>query len=392
MFNLIRTLSKRHRLTVLSFYEKESEHEFVPMLSRYCERLELVYRGQSLDAPNALGLKPPEIVYEFYNKRMQRLVAQHLQRGLFDVLQCEFLQTGHFANVDPNIPAVLTNHELLSLSYLNSLKNTPWTSPLRKSKAMIAWMRMLNYEEKLSRRFAAVVVLTRPEREFLSRYAPTVKVYDHPTGVDCGFFSPTEDPPEQGSVLFVGNFRHSPNVGGMMWFLQKVWPGIRFSYPGARLHIVGGNPPVSIQEANGREGITVTGWVEDVRPYLQKAAVFVAPVFEGVGLRGKVLEAWAVKKAVVGTRLSFEALSASDGENCFLADEPELFARRVCKLLENPDLAMQMGEAARQLVVDSFSWDAFGEVYDKIYSEILEARRGSRLSSHSPVLKQEISH
>jgi GT2 family glycosyltransferase/glycosyltransferase involved in cell wall biosynthesis/SAM-dependent methyltransferase len=392
MFNLIRTLSKRYRLTVLSFYEKESEHEFVPMLSRYCERLELVYRGQSLDAPNPFGLKPPEVVYEFYNKRMQRLVAQHLQTGLFDVLQCEFLQTGHFAYVDPNVPAVLTNHELLSLSYLNSLKNIPWTSPLRKTKAMIAWMKMLNYEEKLSRRFAAVVVLTRPEREFLSRYAPTIKVYDHATGVDCIFFSPKEEPSEKGSVVFVGNFRHSPNVGGMMWFLQNVWPAIRASYPGAGLHIVGGNPPVSIQEAHGRDGITVTGWVEDVRPYLQRASVFVAPVFEGVGLRGKVLEAWAMKKAVVGTHLSFEALNARDGENCFVADDAELFARRVCSLLENPELAIRMGEAARQLVVDAFSWDAFGEVYDKIYSEILEPREGSRLSSHSPVLKQEVLH
>ena len=392
MFNLIRTLSKRHRLTVLSFYEKESEREFVPMLSQHCERLELVYRGQSLDAPNALGLKPPEIVYEFYNKRMHRLVAEYLQTGLFDVLQCEFLQTGHFAYIDPNLPAVLTNHELLSLSYLNSLKNVPWASLLRKTRAMVAWMRMLNYEEKLSRRFAAVVVLTRPEREFLSRYAPTVKVYDHPTGVDCVFYSPTEDLPEQRSVLFVGNFRHAPNVGGMMWFLQKVWPGIRASCPGARLHVVGGNPPASIQKADGRDGITVTGWVEDVRPYLQNAAVFVAPVFEGVGLRGKVLEAWAMKKAVVGTRLSFEALSASDGENCFFADDAQLFASRVCNLLENRDMAIRMGEAARQLVLDSFSWDAFGEVYDNIYSEIVETREQSPMGSQSPVIKQEISH
>jgi GT2 family glycosyltransferase/SAM-dependent methyltransferase len=392
MFNLIRTLSKRHRLTVLSFYEKESEREFVPMLSHHCERLELVYRGQSLDAPNALGLKPPEIVYEFYNKRMHRLVAEYLQTGLFDVLQCEFLQTGHFACIDPNVPAVLTNHELLSLSYLNSLKNVPWASLLRKTRAMVAWMRMLNYEEKLSRRFAAVVVLTRPEREFLSRYAPSVKVYDHPTGVDCVFYSPTEDLPEERSVLFVGNFRHAPNVGGMMWFLQRVWPGIRACCPGARLYVVGGNPPASIQKAHGRDEVTVTGWVEDVRPYLQNAAVFVAPVFEGVGLRGKVLEAWAMKKAVVGTRLSFEALSASDGENCFFADDAQLFASRVCNLLENRDMAIRMGEAARRLVVDSFSWDAFGEVYDNIYSEIVKTREQSPMGSQSPVIKQEISH
>lgn len=383
MFNLIRTLSKRHRLTVLSFYEQESEREFIPMLSRHCERLELVCRGQSLDASNPLKLKPPEIVYEFYSKRMHRLVAQYLQTGLFDVLQCEFLQTGHFARVDPNIPAVLTNHELLSLSYLNSLKNIPWPSPLLKTRAMVAWMRMVNYEEKLLRRFAAVVVLTEPEREFLSRYAPTVKVYDHPTGVDSVFFSPTEDPPEEGSVVFVGNFRHAPNVGGMMWFLEKVWPGIRASHPSARLQIVGGNPPFEIQKPHGRDGITVTGWVEDTRPYLQSASVFVAPVFEGVGLRGKVLEAWAMKKAVVGTRLSFEALSARDGENCFIADDAELFAARVCSLLEQREMGRRMGEAARQLVVNSFSWDAFGEVYDNIYSEIVETRE--RLPTKLPL-------
>jgi GT2 family glycosyltransferase/glycosyltransferase involved in cell wall biosynthesis/SAM-dependent methyltransferase len=390
MFNLIRTLSKRHRLTVLSYYEQESEREFVPMLSQYCERLELVHRNQTLDAPNPFGLKPPEIVYEFYHKRMQRLVAEYLQTGLFDLIQCEFVQTGHFANVDLEIPAVLTNHELLSLAYLNSLKNAPWVSR-RKIRALVSWMRMLNYEEKLLRRFAAVVVLTRPEREFLARYAPTVKVFDHATGVDCDFFFPAEDPPAKGSVLFVGNFRHAPNVGGMIWFLEKVWPKIRASCRDAQLYIVGGNPPPSIQEVHGRDGITVTGWVEDVRPYLQNAAVFVAPVFEGVGLRGKVLEAWAMKKAVVGTRLSFEALSAIDAQTCFLADDPEAFAARVGELLEKQDLASRMGNAARRLVEDSFSWDAFGAVYDGIYSEILGSRDRSPISLHSPVLEQEIS-
>jgi glycosyltransferase involved in cell wall biosynthesis len=321
---------------------------------------------------------------------MKRLVAEYLKSGLFDLLQCEFVQTAHLAYVDPRIPAVLTNHELLSLSYLNSFRDTPWTSR-RKIKKLVSWMRMLNYEEKLLQRFAAVVVLTRPEHEFLARYAPTVKVYDHPTGVDCDFFSPTGDPTQKGSVLFVGNFRHAPNVGGMTWFLQNVWPRIRSSYPGARLHIVGGNPPASIQGHHGRDGITVTGWVEDIRPYLQDAAVFVAPVFEGVGLRGKVLEAWAMQKPVVGTRLSFEALSANDGENCFLADDPAAFAARVCELLENGDRAVRMGKAARRLVMNSFSWDAFGGVYDRVYSEILEMRNGSRSSLDSLAVKPEVS-
>src|SRR5262249_55113984 len=226
-------------------------------------------------------------------------------------------------------PAVLTNHELLSLSYQNRFKKTSWASRA-KLKTMASWMRMFNYEERMLRLFDGVVVLTRPEREFISQYVPGVKAYNHPTGVDCDFFTPGSDEIEPGTVLFVGNFRHFPNVGGMLWFLEYVWPKVCCTYPGARLHIVGGNPPKAISYAHGHNGVVVTGWVEDVRPYFRRSAVFVAPVFEGVGLRGKILEAWAMQKAVVGTQLSFEALNASDGGTCFIADTADLFVQRVC--------------------------------------------------------------
>ena len=390
MFNLIRTLSKRHRLTLLSFYERESEREqFVPELMPYCERLELVYRNQSFDTPNLFGLKPPEIVYDFYHKRMQRLVREYILTSSFDLIQCEFLQTGHFAYADPSVPAVLTNHETLSLSYANRFRNLGWTSR-DKFPAMVSWMRMLNYEEKLLRRFSAVVVLTQPEREFLAQYAPGVKVYDHPTGVDSDFFHPGTEEPDQRVVVFVGNFRHMPNVGGIIWFLAKVWPRIRASRPDARFYVVGGNPPQSVQEAHGHDGVVVTGYVDDVRPYVQQASVFVAPIFEGVGLRGKVLEAWAMKKPVVGTRLAFEALSATDGHTCFMADEPDRFATRVCELLENKDLSEAVGAAAHELVLRSFSWDAFGELYDKIYNEIMRGQNQSGLPMSSPLVRQQV--
>jgi len=386
MFNLIRSLSKRHRLTVLSFYEREEEkEEFAPLLSRYCEQLHVIYRGQTFETPNVLGLKPPEIIHEFYHARMERLVREHLLASRFDVIQCEFLQTGHFASVEPSIPAVLTNHELLSLSYANRFHALPWTSP-GKLRAMISWMRMFNYEEKLLRRFSAVVVLTQTEREFLARYAPNIMVYDHATGVDCDFFYPTNEVSEKDSVIFVGNFRHGPNVGAMSWFLDRVWPTVRASHHDARLYIVGGNPPPNLQQAHGRDGVVVTGWVEDVRPYLQRSAVFVAPVFEGVGLRGKVLEAWAMRKPVIGTSLSFEGLSPREGRTCFIADDPEQFAARVCELLENEELATKMGTMAREVAVNSFSWDAFGEMYDKIYQDILQPSDRSNLDRDS-VLK-----
>jgi len=117
MFHLIRALSKRHRLTVLTFYERDEERERIAQLAPFCEQVEGIFRGQSFEHSDVLGLKPPEIVNEFYHQRMWNLVRKYLRTQKFDLIQCEYLQTAHFANVDRNIPAVLTMHELLSLCY-----------------------------------------------------------------------------------------------------------------------------------------------------------------------------------------------------------------------------------------------------------------------------------
>ncbi len=248
-------------------------------------------------------------------------------------------------------------------------------------------MRILNYEEQILRRFSAVVVLTRPEREFLARYAPNVRVYDHPTGVDTDFFQPTGRVPRPQSLIFVGNFRHAPNIGGVTWLLEKVWPRLRACYPAASFTVAGDNPPAAVREWHGRENVVVTGWVDDVRPFLEDAAVFAAPLFDGVGLRGKVLEAWSMARPVVGTKLAFEALKNREGETGLTADAPDVFADSVQRLWDDPQLAAAMGQAARRLVQSAFSWDAFAQVYDAIYQEILSG--STELSIVAPTILQE---
>jgi len=388
MFHLIRMLSKRHQVTVLAFYDRDEERDEIPRLAPFCEQLEVIYRGQSFETSDMLGLMPPEIVNEFYHHRMWILVEKYLTTQKFDLIQCEYLQTAHFAGVVPEIPAVLTNHELLSLAYRNRYRSLSWTSR-QKIKALVSWMRMLNYEEKLLRRFSRVVVFTRAEREFIARYMPQARVYDHPLGVDYDFFCPGADLPDKDSLVFVGNFRHRPNVSGVLWLLEQVWPRIRTRNPEARLRIVGASPTPAILAMDGREGVAVTGLVEDVRPYLHRAAVFVAPILEGGGLRTKVLEAWAMERPVVGTRLAFEGLSTTGGSVCLVADDPETFATRTCELLQNEDLARNIGKQARQLVLSRFSWDAFGELYDRIYQEVLEAKDQSRVPARSTAMEME---
>lgn len=382
MFNLIRHLSKSHRLTVLSFYEEESELSNVPQLARYCERLEILYRGQSFHTSNLFGLKPPDIVREFYHEGMERLVKSYLATQHFDLMQCEYLQTAHFANVELSIPTVLTNHEVLSLSRINHYRHLSWTAR-GKVKALISAMRMLNYEEKILRRFSAVVVLTEAEADFLARYAPSVPLQCHPMGVDCDFFSPAAessaaDNTDPKSVAFIGSFRHSPNATGAMWLLEQVWPLVVERLPSAQLYLVGNNPTPAMLKRHGKNNVTVTGWVDDVRPYLGRASVVVAPVFEGAGMRTKVLEAWAMAKAVVGTPLAFEGLSATDGEFSFIAADPDTFVQRILELLHDENLARGIGRRARELAISSFSWEAFAAFYANVYEQILRPREYGR--------------
>lgn len=372
MFNLIRSLSKRHRLTVLAFYENEVELQCVPELSKYCETLEVIYRGQTFEEGNLFGVKPPDILREFHHPRMAGLVKRHLSAKQFDILHCEFLYTGHLAALAPNIPAVLTNHEVLSLSYENNYRRLRW--PERgKLKALVAWMRILNYEEKVLARMSAAVVLTRPEAEFLQRLVPRVHVYARAMGVDCEYFSPQAQVDTK-TVVFVGNFRHSPNVSAALWLLREIWPRVHRELPDARLMIVGGEPDVRMKEFDGKDNVTLTGRVPDVRPYLNEASVVVAPVFEGAGMRTKVLEAWAMQKPVVGTGLSFEGLTTQSGDLGYIADRADSFADNIELLLKDPELARSMGQRARRFVEEGFSWEALADTYDQIYKDVSEKR------------------
>ena len=372
MFHLIRKLSDRYRITALCLMEKEAEQKFIPLLQPFCERLEVLWRRQTLYARNPLGLKPPEIVYEFYHRGMQETVHEYLRSKTFDVVDCEYLQTAHFIQKYPEIPAVASHHEVYSMAHRNRYQSSPWFSTQRVS-SFANWMRMLNYEERMFRRFYAVMVVTEQEREYLFHYMPGLRVYAHPTGVDCDFFSPSQELPQRGSVVFLGNFNHGPNVSGILWFLERVWHQVRERCPYSDLFVVGGNPTTSIRAWDGKNNVRITGWVEDVRPYLRRSSVFIAPMLEGVGLRGKILEAWAMARPVVGTSLALSGMETAKNRAAFVADDAESFAARVSDLLESETLASKMGICGRELVLESFSWDAFANLYDRVYRDAMHA-------------------
>jgi glycosyltransferase involved in cell wall biosynthesis len=182
-----------------------------------------------------------------------------------------------------------------------------------------------------------------------------------PNGVDTAHFSrPTDYPEDPNSLVFTATMNYGPNAEAALFFVRAIWPLIRAQLPEANLKIVGHGPPPEVWQLNNESGITVTGTVPEVRPYLASAQVVIVPLRVGGGTRLKIVEALSMERAVVTTSLGCEGLGAEDGRHLVVANEPAEFARRVVTLLREPARRAALGRAGRQFVQERYDWRAIG--------------------------------
>ena len=161
-----------------------------------------------------------------------------------------------------------------------------------------------------------------------------------------------------------------PNVDAVEFFCANVWPKVRSAFPEAEFFIVGQRPASRVQRWHGKDGITVTGTVEDVRPYLEDAAVYVVPIRIGGGVRLKILEAMAIGKAMISTSVGAEGLDCRAREDILIADRPDAMAEGVVQLLQSKDERDRLGKAARAFAEERGSWDGVIEQLESVYREV----------------------
>jgi polysaccharide biosynthesis protein PslH len=210
----------------------------------------------------------------------------------------------------------------------------------------------------------ADLVLVTSEREhiLLQRFLPQQMIKIVANGVDIeAFRSDCFEQTVPNQVVFTGTMDYYPNIQAALFFAQYCWPRIRAQIPDATWLIVGKNPPPGVQRLAELPGVTVTGRVPDVRPYLAASAVAIAPLHTGSGTRLKILEALAMQKAVVSTSIGCEGLSVTPGKHLVVADQAEAFAQAVITFMQNPLMRAAYGAAGRSLVEAEYSWDRCGK-------------------------------
>jgi glycosyltransferase involved in cell wall biosynthesis len=218
---------------------------------------------------------------------------------------------------------------------------------------------MLEYERQVCSSVKSIIAVSGADAEKMRELYGVSRVTPVPTGVDVGFFRPTEEAQPAADLVFVGSMDWMPNIDGAVWFVNEVLPLIKRKLPDCSLAVVGRTPSREVTELAEREpGIRITGTVEDVRPWLWGSKVSIVPLRIGGGTRLKIYEAMAAGTAVVSTTVGAEGLDVSPGENVLIADDPEAFAEACVRLVRDGDERRRLAESARQHVETKHSWEA----------------------------------
>jgi len=207
-------------------------------------------------------------------------------------------------------------------------------------------------------RVALNVTVSDEDRETLARLAPDSRIVVAPNGVDTTAFLPSDKEPEQ-EIVFVGGHTWFPNRDGMEFFADAILPLIRRTHPEVRVTWVG-RASQPIVDAMAAKGVEMTGYVKDIRPFVARAKCFIVPLRVGGGTRLKILDAWALGKALVSTTAGCEGLVQEKGENLLIANSPEEFAAAVGRVLDDERLRRRLEDGGRRTVEKHYDWSAIG--------------------------------
>jgi polysaccharide biosynthesis protein PslH len=389
-WHLMRHLARRHSITYVCFADPNEKKEHREGMVEVCNSLVTVPRSDPakgstafyMDAVRHVVNALPYAVGKYQSDEYAGRVQYLLQHGRFDVMVADFLPP--VANLPKSIPvpAVLFTHNVEAEIWRRHAENA--SNPLSRILLKQQWHRMLRFEREALTRFDLVLGVSDTDRETFARLYPGAlrrSVHVVQTGVDTAYFTPMPGQERPRHLVFTGSMDWLPNEDGVLYFVRDILPRLRAIEPDITLSIVGRTPTPAVQRLAAENGIAVTGRVDDVRPHVAAAEVYIVPLRIGGGTRLKIFEAMSMAKAVVSTTVGAEGLPVTPGRDIVLADEPAAFADAVVQLIRDREKRQSIERAARDLVVQKYDWAAVSRDFE----EALCAARGeshvSRMSA-----------
>ena len=382
-YNMLKELKREHRITYLTLDDGKGDAAARERAIEYCHDLVCVPHKQRqkftagfyAELFSNLVSSLPYAIKKYTSSELRQEISR--RAGDCDVVVCDFLAPA--ANVPANLgkPTVLFQHNVEAMIWKRHCEVQH--NPLKKAYLFAQWKKMRAFERRMCRSFDSVVAVSQEDCEQMRSEYGAQNVFDVPTGVDTEFFRPSGvEKSAPHNLVFTGSMDWLPNEDAIRYFTEQIMPRIKSQIPDATLTVVGRNPYQSLVElAKNDDSIIVTGRVDDVRPYMERAAAYVVPLRVGGGTRLKIFEAMAMEKPIVSTTIGAEGLPVSDGAELLLADTPEAFAAAVVRVLRDSDLANELAQRAANLVRAEFGWQKVAERFANICEGALIASQRS---------------
>lgn len=389
-FHLIKNFSEKYQdnIYLISFSTSISgvnEKDIINEVQKYCRTFKIIQINgneekiklqtflmnflspsnilSKLSSNNGVVLDPV-----YYNKvGVQKIIDNVIDSNTFDLVYCDSSMAGYVAK-----SKLLKIVEPLDINYMNLYHNSIKTkNPLSKFYWSCCAILRLFREYYIYKKFNYCVVITETDKKNIETFLSNLKVI--PNGVDINYFKPTNLKSESPSLVFTGVMNGPKNVEAVLFFYSKIFQIVKDKYPSIILYLVGQNPSSEILELRKDPSVVITGFVEDLRPYVSNASVFICPHISGSGMKNKVLEAMSMGKAVVSTSVGALGIkNTHNNEHIIISDDPFEFASKIIELLSDEYLRTKIGDNARKFIVDNYSWDSIAKEVHYLFESLQE--------------------
>jgi sugar transferase (PEP-CTERM/EpsH1 system associated) len=356
-FNMIRHLhAQGHRVTVCSLARSAQEVEEVQGIAPHCTAFEIAQVAdpvQTLRMVARLPLVTPSSMGYFYSAELQKRIDRLLASQRWDLIFVHCSSVAQYVSHVRDVPKILDFGDMDSQKWLEyaNYKLFPLSLGYR-----LEGHKMEAAEKRLARRFDLCTATTRAEWETLEGFGTGAATDWFPNGVDAGFFSPVDEPYDADTISFIGRMDYYPNQECMARFCEQTWPLLRQRRQAMKLLIVGADPSPAMVKLGELPGVTVTGSVPDVRPFIRSSAAMAAPLAIARGTQNKILEAMAMGVPVVTSSIAAGGVDAEAGTHLLVADTPQATADALLRLVEQPAERARLAQAGRARMLSHHAW------------------------------------
>lgn len=369
-FHQLKAIAARHEVDLFTLADDPADLRQRSVFLEYCPEVTIVplvpllARLKSL--PYLITRQPLTVPY-FYSRKLQIAVNDALRKRKYDRIYVYCSAMAQYVEHAGDVPVVVDLVDVDSDKWTQyaSFSRFPWSALYRREG-----VRLREYERSIMEKASAVLVSTEREAA-LMRNLGKAPVHVVANGVDTDYFHASEDAQDQErpAVVFTGDMAYFPNQQAVEFFARDVLPLIRREVPGTQFLIVGRNPNRQVLALRELDGVEVTGAVPDVRPYLSRAAVAVAPFVIAAGIQNKILEAMASGLPVVATTKVTQGLSLAASRLVESGTTAQELAEKTSNLLKHSDLARSLGERCRHYVMAEYTWGAALDHLMKVLEE-----------------------